>query len=324
MQHEVWDTESIHALYQLPFLELVYRAYKVHRTYFDATEMELCTLLSIKTGTCPEDCAYCPQSAHYKTGLQKENLLPLETVIQHARQAKAQGAHRFCMGAAWRSPPKKELPKVVEMIKQVKALGLETCCCLGMLDTEQAMALKEAGLDFYNHNLDTSPDFYKKIITTRDYQDRLDTLARVRQADIKVCCGGILGMGETREDRIQFIVQLKALPSAPQSITLNQLIPIRGTPLERVSPLDSFEFIRTIAIVRLLFPSSTLRLSAGRESMSDEMQAWCFMAGANSIFYGDLLLTATNPSVRHDLDLLEKLGFHATTKPSVHEVHADG
>ncbi|WP_260512010.1 biotin synthase BioB [Coxiella burnetii] len=309
MKGRNWNQASVAKLLGIPFFELLYKAYETHRSHFDVRDMELCTLSSIKTGTCPEDCAYCPQSGHYKTDVEREKLINLEAVLEQAKVAKENGARRFCMGAAWRSPPKRELPKVLEMIKSVKALGLETCVTLGMLDQEQALQLKEAGLDFYNHNLDTSPEFYKKIITTRTYQDRMETLKNVRNAGINVCCGGILGMGESRADRIQLLLELYQLPEPPTSIPINQLIPIKGTPLENTKAIDPFEFIKTIAITRLLFPTSVIRLSAGREAMSDELQAWCFMAGANSIFYGDKLLTAKNPGQNRDVNLLKKLGL---------------
>lgn len=310
MPQHIWNEQAIMTLLDLPFFELINRAYAVHKENFDPANIEFATLSTIKTGACPEDCAYCPQSGHYKTGVKKETLMDdLNHVLDQAKAAKAQGATRFCMGAAWRTPPKKEFPKVLEMIQHVKALGMETCVTLGMLDQDQARALKEAGLDFYNHNLDTSPEFYQSIITTRTYQDRLDTLQQVINADIKVCCGGILGMGESRADRIALLLQLHQLPKAPESIPMNQLMPIKGTPLEDVEPLDSFEFIKTIAVARLLFPTSRLRLSAGRERMSDETQAWCFMAGANSIFIGEKLLTAPNPSQQRDLNLLKNLNM---------------
>lgn len=304
-----WDEVSVAEQFNLPFMELVYKAYGIFREHFDPTEMELCTLENIKTGGCPEDCGYCTQSAHFKTELQKEKLSSIEEIIELAKEAKKNGSHRFCMGAAWRSPPKKDLPVVIEMIKAVKALGLETCVTLGMLDKDQAHELKEAGLDFYNHNLDTSPEFYKKIITTRTYQDRLDTLENVREAGIKVCCGGIIGMGETREDRVQFLLQLAGLSHPPESITINRLIAMKGTPLAQAKPIENFEFIRTIAVARVMFPKSAIRLSAGRAAMSDEMQALCFMAGANSVFYGEKLLTANNASVEHDTEMFKKLGM---------------
>ena len=309
-----WSRERVDALYALPFNELLFQAQTIHRQYFSPNEVELCTLLSIKTGTCPEDCAYCPQSGHYKTGLQKEKLLPLDDVLKQAEEAKNNGATRFCMGAAWRHPNDKDFTKVLEMIREVKSLGLETCVTLGMLTEDQVKQLKEAGLDFYNHNLDTSKEYYEKIITTRTYQDRLDTLHHVREGDIKVCCGGIIGMGESREDRIGLLVQLANLPKAPESVPINRLIPIPGTPLADTDLIDNFEFIRTIAIARVMMPSSIVRLSAGREGMSDEMQALCFMAGANSIWLGDKLLTANNPSTQSDEQLFKKLGLISRTQ----------
>jgi biotin synthase len=306
-----WSHDNAGALYALPFNELLFQAQTVHRQHFAPNEVELCTLLSIKTGTCPEDCAYCTQSGHYKTGLQKEKLLSLSEVIQQATEAKNNGATRFCMGAAWRHPADKDFIKVLEMVRAVKEVGLEACVTLGMLTDTQAEQLKEAGLDFYNHNLDTSPDYYKKIITTRTYQDRLDTLQHVRDSDIKVCCGGIIGMGESREDRIALLIQLANLPKPPESVPINHLMPMPGTPLANVASLDSFEFIRTIGVARIMMPSSIVRLSAGRENMSEEMQALCFMAGANSIFLGDKLLTADNPSKQKDDQLFQKLGLIA-------------
>lgn len=312
-----WSQESIAKLFELPLFELIFKAYAVHRMNFEVTEMEFCTLSSIKTGTCPEDCSYCTQSGHYQTEVKREKLIDLEAVLEQAKAAKKGGAKRFCMGAAWRSPPQGDLPKVLKMIKAVKSLGLETCVTLGMLDKKQAEQLKEAGLDFYNHNLDTSPEFYKKIITTRTYQDRIDTLKNVKEAGINVCCGGILGMGETREDRISLLMQFYQLSDPPTSIPINRLIPMKGTPLENTKLLDPFEFIRTIAVVRLMFPHSMIRLSAGREEMSDEFQAWCFMAGANSIFSGDKLLTAKNPERGRDFDLLSRLGFKTPVSMAV-------
>lgn len=308
-------SEQIHALYQMPLFDLLYQAQTVHRQYFNPHEIECCSLLNIKTGRCPEDCAYCPQSAHYNTGLAYEKLFDVETVVNEAKLAKAAGATRFCMGAAWKKPPKKDWPAVIAMIKAVKAEGLETCVTLGMLDEKEAQDLQEAGLDYYNHNLDTSPEFYKKIITTRTYQDRLNTLQHVHHAGIEVCCGGILGMGETREDRVQFLLALTQLSAPPKSIPLNQLIPMSGTPLADTPKIDAFEFIRTVAITRLLFPQSKVRLSAGREDMSDEMQALCFLSGANSIFLGDKLLTAKNPSLSKDKALFDKIGLMAKQLP---------
>jgi len=313
----MWTTEKIEALYQLPFMELLFQAQTIHRQHFSKNEIELCTLLSIKTGRCPEDCAYCPQSAHYDTGLEREQLFDVEAVIETAKQAKEKGATRFCMGAAWRSPPKKDFPKVIAMIKAVKDLGLEACVTLGMLDKEQAEQLHAAGLDYYNHNLDTSPDYYKKIITTRTYDDRLNTLQHVRDAGINVCCGGIIGMGETHLDRVQFLLQLAVLPEAPRSIPINKLIPIQGTPLAATAEIDNFAFIKTIAIARIMFPTSVIRLSAGREDMSEEMQTLCFLAGSNSIFYGEKLLTANNPDADTDAALFRKLGM-TPKQPSQH------
>ena len=306
-----WDKKAITDLFKTPFLDLVTMARTVYKENFTRNEIELCALLSVKTGACPEDCAYCPQSGHYKTGVEKEQLLPLETVVKQAKLAKENGATRFCLGAAWRSPPKKGMTKIIEYIKAIKSLGLEACVTLGMLSDEQAQQLKEAGLDYYNHNLDTSPRYYKKIITTRTYQDRLDTLAAVRKANIHVCCGGIIGMGETRDDRIEFLYQLSQLPEPPKSLPINRLITIQGTPLEKVSQIENFEFIRTIAVARIVFPETMLRLAAGRETMSEEMQAWCFMAGANSIFYGEKLLTSANPDENSDQQLLQKLDIKA-------------
>lgn len=301
--------ESIQALFQQPFMSLLHQAHTIHRENFNPNEMECCTLLSIKTGRCPEDCSYCPQSAHYETGLKPEKLMDVSMVISGARAAKAAGATRFCMGAAWRNPPKKDFPKVLEMIKAVKNEGLEACVTLGMLDETQAQQLSEAGLDYYNHNLDTSPEFYKEIITTRTYEDRLNTLNHVMNAGINACCGGIIGMGELQEDRIQMFLALLALPKAPGSIPINHLIPIEGTPLAEQKPVDAFDFIRTIAVARILFPESRVRLSAGRESMNDEMQALCFYAGANSIFLGSKLLVTKNPSEDKDMQLLARMGM---------------
>jgi biotin synthase len=308
LRHD-WTPEEVSALYKLPFIELVFQAQVAHRKYFSADKMQFASLLNIKTGTCPEDCKYCPQSGFYNTGLKKENLMCIEDVISEAKAAKARGAQRFCMGAAWRNPPKKDLPKVVEMIKAVKALGLETCVTLGMLDEPQTQTLKEAGLDFYNHNLDTSPEYYKEIISTRTYQDRLDTLENVRNAGIKVCCGGILGLGETREDRIGLLINLANLPEHPQSVPINKLIPIPGTPLAHNAPIDNFEFVRTIAVAKIMMPSSFIRLSAGRHDMSYELQTLCFLAGVNSIFLGDKLLTAENASLDRDQELMATLGI---------------
>ena len=304
-----WHTAEVKALYQMPLNDLLFRAQAVHRQHFDANKVQTSTLMSIKTGACPEDCKYCPQSGHYNTGLTKEQLVAIDEVIKAAKNAKRTGATRFCMGAAWRSPRGKDFPAVLEMIKAVKNLGMETCVTLGMLDNEQASQLKDAGLDYYNHNLDTSAEYYSEIITTRTYQDRLDTLQNVRDAGINVCAGGILGMGETLNDRLNLIRELANLPEHPQSVPINQLIAVKGTPLEDASELDPFEFIRMIAVARIVMPKSYVRLSASRENMSDEMQAMCFFAGANSIFYGEKLLTTDNPDQDHDLQLFERLGI---------------
>jgi biotin synthase len=304
-----WTAQTVGELFELPLFELVNQAYQCHVKHSNPSDIEFCALCSIKTGACPEDCAYCPQSAHYSTGLKKENLLDVASVVEQAKVAKANGAKRFCMGAAWKSPPKKDFPRVLEMIQAVKNCGLETCVTLGMLDEHQAIQLQSAGLDYYNHNLDTSQEYYPKIISTRTFQDRIDTIKQVVNAGIHVCCGGILGMGESRQDRIQLLLALKALPSSPQSIPINQLIPIPGTPLAHQDAVDTFEFIKMIAVTRLLFPKAKVRLSAGRENMTDEMQAWCFMAGANSIFIGDKLLTTQNASKNRDIHLLKRLSM---------------
>jgi biotin synthase len=304
-----WTREEVRALFALPFPELIFRAQSVHRLHFDPCEVQISTLLSIKTGGCPEDCAYCPQSARYDTGVSAEKLMTLDTVIAEARAAKEAGARRFCMGAAWREPKDRDLDKVCAMVASIKALGLETCATLGMLSRDQALRLKASGLDYYNHNLDTSPDYYGAIITTRTYQDRLDTLEYVRAAGIHVCCGGIVGMGETVEDRVGLIVTLANLPVHPESVPINMLVKVEGTPLAQASAIDPIEFVRTIAVARITLPTSVVRLSAGREDMTDEMQALCFLAGANSIFYGPKLLTTANPARERDLRLLDKLGL---------------
>ena len=302
-----WTVEAVEALYALPFMELVFRAQQVHRDHFDPSEIQLSTLLSIKTGGCAEDCGYCSQSAHFDTGLKAEKLMPVEEVLEAARAAKAQGASRFCMGAAWRSPKARDMERVSAMVREVKALGLETCMTLGMLDADQAASLKDAGLDYYNHNLDTAPEYYGKVVGTRTYQDRLDTLQNVRSAGINVCSGGILGMGETRTHRAGLIAQLANLDPCPESVPINNLVPIPGTPLEGVAPIDPFEFVRTIAVARITMPRSYVRLSAGREQMDEALQALCFMAGANSMFYGDHLLTTSNPQTGRDRSLLERI-----------------
>ena len=308
LRHD-WTRAEILELFARPFADLMFAAQQVHRAHFDPNAVQISTLLSIKTGACPEDCAYCPQSAHYKTELDVERLLPLEAVLDEARAAKERGASRFCMGAAWRAPRDKDLAQVEAMIEGVKALGLETCVTLGMLTGAQTQRLKAAGLDYYNHNLDTSPEFYGEIISTRTYQDRLETLAHVREAGINVCAGGIVGMGEGREDRAGLLQQLANLPRHPESVPINLLVRVEGTPLAEVEAPDPFEFVRTLAVARLLMPRSYVRLSAGRSDMSDELQALCFLAGANSIFYGERLLTTENPERDHDRKLFERLGL---------------
>jgi biotin synthase len=310
-----WTREQALALFALPFHELLFRAQTAHRSHFDPSEVQVSTLLSIKTGACPEDCAYCPQSARYKTGLKVERLLPLAQVVEKAKVARDSGATRFCMGAAWRSPRDKDLTQVAAMVREVKALGLETCATLGMLTAEQAGALKEAGLDYYNHNLDTSPEFYGEIISTRTYDDRLETLAHVRDAGLKTCCGGIVGMGEARADRAGLLVALANLPAHPDSVPINRLVRVAGTPLGQEAELESFEFVRTIAVARIMMPASMVRLSAGREEMSEELQALCFFAGANSIFYGEKLLTTSNPDTEADRTLFSKLGIRPMPLP---------
>lgn len=292
-----------------PFNDLLFQAQITHRAHHDANKVQISTLLSIKTGACPEDCAYCPQSAHYHTGLDRERLLPLAQVVARAAAAKRNGASRFCMGAAWRNPTDKQLDRVIEMIRAVKAQGLETCATLGMLTAAQAQRLRAAGLDYYNHNLDTSPEFYGTIITTRVYQDRLETLQHVREVGMRVCCGGILGMGETRRDRAGLLQQLANLPTHPESVPINMLVQVEGTPLYGAEQLDPLEFVRTVAAARIMMPGSMVRLSAGRDGMSDELQALCFFAGANSIFYGERLLTTPNPEVDEDRRLFERLGL---------------
>jgi len=303
-----WSLEEIRALFALPFNDLLYRAQTVHREHFDANQVQVSTLLSIKTGACSEDCGYCSQSAKYDTSLEREKLLPLEEVVRAAQAAKDKGANRFCMGAAWRNPTDKNLEKVVEMIGAVRDLGMQTCVTLGMLTDSQAQRLREAGLDYYNHNLDTSPEFYGNVITTRTFQDRLDTLAHVRDAGINVCSGGILGMGESDTDRARMLQELANLPEHPQSVPVNMLVQVEGTPLFGADELDPLEFVRSIAVARILMPESYVRLSAGRTDMSDEMQALCFLAGANSVFYGERLLTTDNPDADHDRQLFERLG----------------
>jgi biotin synthase len=304
-----WTLLEIEALLALPFNDLLSTAHGVHREYHDPNAVQISTLLSIKTGACPEDCRYCPQSARYDTGLQRERLLPLAEVVEQAEAAKVAGASRFCMGAAWRNPTNKNLDKVIEMIQAVKAEGLEACATLGMLTAAQAQRLHAAGLDYYNHNLDTSPEFYEQVITTRVYQDRLDTLGHVRDAGLHVCCGGILGLGETRRDRAGLLQQLANLAEHPESVPMNLLVHVKGTPLYGTEKLDPLEFVRTIAVARILMPRSMMRLSAGRNDISDETQALCFFAGANSIFNGEKLLTTANPQVNEDKRLFERLGL---------------
>ncbi len=304
-----WTREEVRALFGLPFPDLMFQAQTVHRRHFDPHEVQISTLLSIKTGGCPEDCAYCPQSASYETGLAAEKLMSREAVLVQAQAAKDAGASRFCMGAAWRSPKDRDLDQVCAMVAGVKALGLETCATLGMLTPPQAQRLKTAGLDYYNHNLDTSPEYYGAIITTRTYQDRLDTLAHVRDAGIRVCCGGIVGMGEGAEDRVGLIATLASLPVHPESVPINMLVRVAGTPLAGGETLDPIDFVRTIAVARITMPASVVRLSAGREDMSAETQALCFLAGANSIFYGAKLLTTPNPAPDRDRHLLDRLGL---------------
>jgi biotin synthase len=305
-----WTRAAVAALFELPFNDLLFRAQGVHRAHFDPNAVQISTLLSIKTGGCPEDCSYCSQSVHHDTGLQPERLMDIDDVVLAARRAKAAGASRFCMGAAWRNPKGRNFQRVLEMVERVRAEGLETCATLGMLDAEQAGALKQAGLDYYNHNLDTSPEFYGEIISTRTYDDRLETLAHVREAGINVCCGGIVGMGETRADRVSLLCELANLPEHPGSVPINRLVKVEGTPLTDQAEIPPLEFVRTIAVARILMPASRVRLSAGRSEMSDALQALCYLAGANSIFYGEKLLTTGNPDTARDDALFAELGLH--------------
>lgn len=307
--HPKWTLEQAKSIFNLPLNDIIFEAQTIHRKHFSASKVQISTLLSIKTGSCPENCSYCPQSAHYQTGVKKEPLMALDDVLKAAQKAKESGASRFCMGAAWRGPRDEDLEQVCAMVSEVKKLGLETCVTLGLLKDDQALKLKEAGLDFYNHNIDTSEDFYDKIITTRTFQDRIDTLGYVRKAGLKVCSGGIIGMGEGNEDRIKMLVTLANLEKSPESVPINKLIRIPGTPLEGQEEVDPFDFVKTIALARILMPKSYVRLSAGREEMSDEMQALCFLAGANSIFYGEKLLTADNPIPENDRLLFKRLGL---------------
>ncbi|WP_250525289.1 biotin synthase BioB [Caballeronia sp. GAWG2-1] len=312
-----WKVADIVALYDLPFNDLLYRAQTVHREHFDPNAVQLSTLLSIKTGGCEEDCAYCPQSVHHDTGLQADKLMAVDEVLKAAAAAKANGATRFCMGAAWRNPKDRHLEPIKDMIRGVKAMGLETCVTLGMLEPHQAEGLRDAGLDYYNHNLDTSPEFYGQIISTRTYQDRLDTLERVRDVGINVCCGGIVGMGESRRERAGLISQLANMEPYPESVPINNLVQVAGTPLTGTARLDPFEFVRTIAVARITMPKAMVRLSAGREQMDEALQALCFAAGANSIFYGDQLLTTSNPQAEADRKLIERLGMRAESAQNV-------
>ncbi len=317
LNNKPWTVNEVTALFDLPFNDLMFRAQTVHREHFDANAVQLSTLLSIKTGGCEEDCAYCPQSVHFDTGLKAEKLIPLQEVLEAARAAKANGATRFCMGAAWRSPKPRHLEAIGEMVKEVKAMGLETCLTAGMLADGQAEQLRDAGLDYYNHNLDTAPEFYGQIITTRTYQDRLDTLDRVRTVGLKVCSGGIVGLGETRRQRAGLIVQLANLNPYPESVPINNLVKVEGTPLADAEALDPFEFIRSIAVARITMPRAMVRLSAGREEMPESMQALCFLAGANSMFYGDKLLTTSNPQAEADRKLLDRLGMRCATEANL-------
>ena len=309
LRHD-WTRAQVLALLQMPFADLLHKAHTVHRAHHDANAVQVSTLLSIKTGGCPEDCAYCPQAARYNTGVKAQKLMEPEAVLAAARTAKEAGATRFCMGAAWRSPKDRDMDKLSAIIGAVRDLGMETCATLGMLSASQAQTLKDAGLDYYNHNIDTAPEFYDSVIGTRDYQDRLDTLEHVRDARLKTCCGGIVGMGETRVQRAGLLQTLATLPEHPQSVPINRLVRVAGTPLEETAELDPFEFVRTIAVARIVMPKSMVRLSAGREQMSDELQALCFFAGANSIFHGDKLLTTGNPDTASDELLFERLGIH--------------
>ena len=319
-----WTRAEIQALYQQPFLDLVFQAQQIHRQYFEANAIQVSTLLSIKTGKCPEDCKYCSQSARYDSKLEAEKRIAVEKVISEAQQAKASGSTRFCMGAAWRNPHERDMPYVLDMVREVKALGLETCMTLGMLNASQAERLKGAGLDYYNHNLDTSREYYPNVISTRSFDDRLDTLSHVREAGLKVCSGGIVGLGEETKDRIGLLFELATLPIHPESVPINMLVPMQGTPLAEVEKLDVTEWIRTIAVARIIMPKSYIRLSAGRESLSDADQALAFMAGANSLFSGEKLLTAPNTAQGKDQQLFQKLGLHAEkTKPQLAELTVD-
>lgn len=329
LRHD-WTRKQIQALFDMPFMDLLFQAQTVHRANFDPNQVQMSTLLSIKTGACPEDCKYCPQSGHYNTGLEKEKLMAVQRVVEQAQAAQQSGASRFCMGAAWKHPSDKDFPYVLDMVRQVRGLGMETCMTLGALTPEQASALAEAGLDYYNHNLDTSPEYYGEIITTRSYQERLDTLGHVREAGMKVCSGGIVGMGESAADRVGLLQQLANMPVHPDSVPINNLVKVKGTPLQDVEDIDPFEFVRTIAVARILMPRAYVRLSAGRQQMNDEMQALCFMAGANSIFYGEKLLTTPLPEESRDLALFRRLGLqpeqrveHARTDEELAQTRED-
>jgi len=323
LRHD-WMRDEVSALFALPFNDLLFQAQTVHRQHFNPNQVQVSTLCSIKTGACPEDCKYCPQSARYDTGLEKEKLMQVDAVIEEAKAAKSSGATRFCMGAAWRSPKNKDLPYVVEMVKGVKALGLETCMTLGMLDDKQSSELAAAGLDYYNHNLDTSKEYYGDIITTRTYDDRLNTLQNVRDAGMKVCSGGIVGMGEGEQDRVGLLIQLANMPAHPESVPINMLVRVEGTPFEALDDLDSFDFIRTIAVARIIMPKSHVRLSAGREEMNEQMQAMAFFAGANSIFYGEKLLTTANPEADKDKQLFKRLGIEPEPYSAVEDRREGG
>ena len=315
MRHD-WTVDEIEKLFELPFNDLLFKAQQCHRAHFDANTVQLSTLLSIKTGGCPEDCKYCPQSVHHGTGLERELLMKKEEVVAAARRAREKGATRFCIGAAWREPKGRAFELVLDMVREIKAMGLEVCATLGMLDADQAQRLKEAGLDYYNHNLDTDPEFYGEIITTRTYEDRLNTLRHVRDAGMSICCGGIVGMGESRRHRAGLIAQLARMQPHPESVPINMLVKVPGTPLAAADELDAFEFVRTIAVARITMPASWVRLSAGREQMSEELQALCYLAGANSIFYGEKLLTTGNPEADRDRRLFERLGLQPYREPT--------
>jgi biotin synthase len=321
LRHD-WHRDEVRALFELPFMDLLFKAQTVHRDFFDPNRIQMSTLLSIKTGACPEDCKYCPQSGHYNTGLKKEKLIEVEKVVTQAKVALDGGASRFCMGAAWKNPSEKDFPVVLEMVRQVRSLGMETCMTLGALTPEQANGLAAAGLDYYNHNLDTSPEYYGEIISTRSYQGRLDTLSHVRDAGMKVCSGGIVGMGESAEDRVGLLQQLANMPMHPDSVPINNLVKVKGTPLADVDDLDPFEFIRTIAVARIMMPASYVRLSAGRQQMNEQTQALCFFAGANSIFYGEKLLTTALPEASQDLMLFRRLGLNSETGAAQRQQHA--